>query len=268
MELAELLALLRSRAGLRAAPGPSEAAAPRPRYVTRAARIAFSSSSSRALELDLDEAGFTGLAKPVEALALVGARAGLRLVQRVQLLAREELAVARDDLGALGDLLLADTNGAPFLGALEEVSLELRLELRRRPDSRDAHIGWGIYPSEEPSRPTRSTDRVAELVDRERLADHVAPSGSRTPRTACQQCDRGAVLLDRRQEPEAVVVAEVNVEEDRVDALRLEHGSGALDTLGLDDPISLELQVDATEEPERGIVVDDQHRRRFPSHRV
>ena len=57
------------------------------------------------------------------------------------------------------------------------------------------------------------------------------------------------------------------VEEDRVDALRLEHGPRALDTLGLDDPISLELQVDTAEEPERGIVVDDQHRRRFPSHR-
>ncbi len=75
-------------------------------------------------QLDLDEAGFARLAQPVEALALVaGSRLGLGLAQRVELLAREELGVARDDLGPLGDLLLADADGAAFLGALEEVAL-------------------------------------------------------------------------------------------------------------------------------------------------
>ena len=100
MELAELLALLEVVQDCELRLGRAKrqllSAVRDPRGEDRILQLVLAGA-----QLDLDEAGFTRLAKPVEALPLVGARAGLRLVQRVQLLPREELAVARDDLGAL-----------------------------------------------------------------------------------------------------------------------------------------------------------------------
>src|SRR5437764_836059 len=64
-------------------------------------------------ELGGNEARLAGLAQPVEALALV--RVGgivLGAAERVDLVAREEIAVARDDLRALGNLLLPHAHGA------------------------------------------------------------------------------------------------------------------------------------------------------------
>jgi hypothetical protein len=45
-------------------------------------------------------------------------------VEGIDLRAREEVAVPGDDRGLLRDLLLADADGAPFLGPLEVVPLE------------------------------------------------------------------------------------------------------------------------------------------------
>ena len=91
-------------------------------------------------ELCGDQAGFTGLAQAVEPLAVLAARRiGVGLAERLELLPREQVAVARDDLGALGDLLLADPHGAAFLRALEQVALQAGLVIGRAEDFRDAH---------------------------------------------------------------------------------------------------------------------------------
>ena len=90
-------------------------------------------------ELGGDQPGLAGLAQAVEELALVAGGALLGLPQRVELLAAEEVGVAADDLGLLGDLLLPHPHGAPLLGALEQVPLEARLELGRAEDGRGAH---------------------------------------------------------------------------------------------------------------------------------
>ena len=92
----------------------------------------FSSSSSRSASSADDQPALAGLAQPVEPLALVAAGRLLRLAQRLELLAAEEVGVAADDLRLLRDLLLADAHRAPLLGALEQVPLEPRLELGRR----------------------------------------------------------------------------------------------------------------------------------------
>ena len=90
-------------------------------------------------ELGGDDPRLAGLAQPVEPLALVAARRLLRLAQHVELRGREEVAVALDDRGLLGDLLLADAHRAPLFGALEEVAREALLVLGRRADGGDAH---------------------------------------------------------------------------------------------------------------------------------
>jgi hypothetical protein len=51
--------------------------------------------------------------------------------QRVVLLAREEVGVPRNDLRLLARLLLPHPDGAHFLRALEEISVETFLELHR-----------------------------------------------------------------------------------------------------------------------------------------
>ena len=57
----------------------------------------------------------------------------LRLTQRLQLLAREEIRVARDDRRLLGGLLLPHAHRARLLGALDPVRLQPGLELSDRP---------------------------------------------------------------------------------------------------------------------------------------
>src|SRR4029079_7557209 len=53
-------------------------------------------------DLGGDDAGLAGLPQPVQTLVLVAA-GRLGLVQRVELLAREEIAIPRNDRGLLGD---------------------------------------------------------------------------------------------------------------------------------------------------------------------
>ena len=61
------------------------------------------------------------------------------LTERVELLAREELRIAGDDLGALGDLLLAHAHGPALFGSLEQVALKTGLVVGRAQDGGDAH---------------------------------------------------------------------------------------------------------------------------------
>ena len=64
-------------------------------------------------ELGRDDPAFARLAQAVQALALVAVgRVRFGLAQRVELVAREEVGVARDDLRLLGGLLLAHADGA------------------------------------------------------------------------------------------------------------------------------------------------------------
>jgi hypothetical protein len=82
-------------------------------------------------QLGGDEPTLTGLAQPIEPLALVSVRNLLLVTQGLKLLAAEEIGVANDDRRLLGDLLLADADGPALLRPLVEVALELLLELRR-----------------------------------------------------------------------------------------------------------------------------------------
>jgi hypothetical protein len=68
-------------------------------------------------------------------------------------------------------------------------------------------------------------------------------------------------LRDRREQREPVLGTEVNVEKDGIDVLQVEGCLCFVDTAGLDDPVSLELQVHAAEEPEGRVVIDDENRR-------
>ncbi|TMK56543.1 MAG: hypothetical protein E6G60_18085 [Actinobacteria bacterium] len=97
-------------------------------------------------ELGRDEAAFAGLPEPVQPLALLGAGPLLLLAERAELVAAEEIRVARDDRRLLGDLLLAHANGAPLFGALVQVPLDLFLEFRRRADGRRRHLADSIQP--------------------------------------------------------------------------------------------------------------------------
>ena len=91
-------------------------------------------------ELGGDDPGLAGLAQAVEALALVARRARFLLAQRLDLLAGEEVRVARDDRRLLGGLLLPHPHRAALLGALVEVALELGLVLCGGSDLGDAHV--------------------------------------------------------------------------------------------------------------------------------
>ena len=108
--------------------------------MTRAASCAVLELVLALGQLGRDEARLAGLAQAVELFARLARLALLGVAQRVELLAAEEIREAPDDLSLLRRLLLADANGAPFLGALEEVSLETRLELGRAEDRLCAHV--------------------------------------------------------------------------------------------------------------------------------
>ncbi len=101
-------------------------------------------------ELGGDEAALAGLAQAEEQLPLVARRGLLRLVERLELLAAEQVGVAADDLGLLRDLLLPHAHRPAFLGALEEVAPQLRLEVGRRERRGRAHAappsGSGLMP--------------------------------------------------------------------------------------------------------------------------
>ena len=90
-------------------------------------------------ELGGDDPALADLAQPVELLAEIALRPALRLAQRSELVAREEVGVAGDDLGLLGGLLLADAYGPALLRALEEKLLEPRLEIEGRVDACRRH---------------------------------------------------------------------------------------------------------------------------------
>ena len=82
-------------------------------------------------QLVRDQAALARLPKAEEQLTPLAVGAVLCLMQRVELLACEEIGVSAHDRSLLGDLLLADTHCASLLRALEQILLEPRLELGR-----------------------------------------------------------------------------------------------------------------------------------------
>ena len=66
-------------------------------------------------ELGREEPAFARLPQPVQALARVSVGPLLLVFQRIQLLAAEDVGVARDDRRLLRYLLLADPDGPAFL---------------------------------------------------------------------------------------------------------------------------------------------------------
>src|SRR5262249_36700299 len=98
-------------------------------------------------ELLVRDAGLALEPQPEDPLVLVAFRTLFGRPQRFELLAVEEVRVARDDLGALGDLLLADANRAHFFGALEQVRPQALLVLRGGADGGDAHSWQSTRPS-------------------------------------------------------------------------------------------------------------------------
>ncbi len=72
-----------------------------------------------------DEPGLARMPETVQPLALVGVRLRLPgLAQRLELLGREEVGVARDDLRLLGYGLQPDAHRVRLLGSLEEIVAE------------------------------------------------------------------------------------------------------------------------------------------------
>src|SRR5207302_11322384 len=90
-------------------------------------------------QLGDEEPGLARLAETEEALALVSLGVLLRRVEHVELVAAEEIGVARDDRGLLGTFLLAHPHVASFLRSVELVPPELRFVLGWAPDGGRAH---------------------------------------------------------------------------------------------------------------------------------
>jgi hypothetical protein len=95
-------------------------------------------------ELSGRDAGLTCLAQAVDPLALLAVDLRLGRAERFELLAREEIGVARHDRRLLGDLLLADAHGASLLRTLEQVVAKAFLVFGRGADCGNAHRP-GIY---------------------------------------------------------------------------------------------------------------------------
>jgi hypothetical protein len=91
-------------------------------------------------QLCRDKPALTRLAEAVQPLAALTVRGFLLVAEGLELLAAEQVGVARDDRRLLRHLLLTDANGAPFLGAVVEVPLELLLELCGAADGGRRHL--------------------------------------------------------------------------------------------------------------------------------
>ncbi len=103
-------------------------------------------------EIAREQTAFATLTQTVEALALGVVRLGiLGRPQHVELVAREEIRVLRDDGRRFGALLLAYTDGTTFFGALECVRTKRGLVVGRSPSRgasprlRNLHRGRSGY---------------------------------------------------------------------------------------------------------------------------
>jgi hypothetical protein len=188
----------------------------------------------------------------------------MRLAQRLELLPREEVGVRRHDGGLLGDLLLADPHRPALLRALEDVALKARLVLGRGADGGDAHLALNLHEAL-----GESAYRAAQLLEGERLLyDRVRPgpledldidaAGEK------RNGELGTVAAQRREQLEAVLRADVDVEEHDVHGLGGDVLARGTESRSLEHAIALELEIDAAEQAERGIVVDDEHGARLP----
>ena len=210
-------------------------------------------------ELGGRQPGLARLAQAVAALAIFVFGALFRRAESLQLIPGEEVWVASDDRGLLGDLLLAHAHGAALLRALEEIAAEAVLVLSWAADGCDAHrrestylhsprersgCGWlarGEYPN-----------RLREHLELERLTDEHDPFLPRRIdfRCAAQQADPGlrVLLAQDGKELQAVSVSDVQVEQHDVHVLRAEQLLRALDPWRLENPVALQLEVYAAEQ--------------------
>src|SRR6476469_393058 len=148
-------------------------------------------------ELGVDEAGLAGLAQAIEQLAGVAALTRLRLAQRVELLAAEEVGVAADDLRLLGDLLLPHAHGAPLLRALEAVALEAGFEFRWAENRSRRHVSTlaSRRATSTSSRGSNGFARTASAAPRSRMSALPVTSATGMP-SACSR-SRSTVLSSR-----------------------------------------------------------------------
>ena len=207
------------------------------------------------------------LAQPVEQLALVAVGRLLGLAQRVELLAREEVGVAADDLRLLRDLLLADAHRAPLLGALEEVALRggtrTRSDCGRRRRSRRGHcsrLARRVASRQRPGRPARNGFDSTSSARPRSCATSAVPVTSAAGTPAARSSSRSRA--SRRPGP-------------RWTSRRTTSGRSAATAArasvarrGLADAKPLELEVHPAQEPQRRVVVDDEDRGTGAFHRA
>ena len=226
-------------------------------------------------ELLVGNPGLALLAQAIETLGLVAVGLLLGRAERIELLAAEEVGVRGDDRGPLGDLLLAHAHGADLFGTLEEVGAEPLLVLRGAANCCDRHRerestrARRILRRISDSGPRglaceQALDRAGEILELERLADervHTVDLHRIGLGGAAEEAHGGlgARLAEVRQQLETVVLAHMHVEQHDVDRLAADE----LDRLGqglrLEHVVLLELEVDAAEQAERGIILNDQH---------
>ncbi len=189
-------------------------------------------------------------------LELAVGGAGLGLTQAVELRRREQVAVALDDGGLLGGLLLAHANGAALLRALVQIAGESFLELGRRQDLSDTH-----RPCEPTGVPAAHCGR--QVLQVERLAEHRVDPRAHLRRDLARarehhHAHRQVERLDVVEQVEAARAGDVDVEDDDVDPTGDECVARVRDGRGLQHAVALELQVHAAEQAERRLVVHDE----------
>jgi hypothetical protein len=221
-------------------------------------------------ELRRREARLARLAEPVEALALVSVDLVLAVTQQLQLLAREEILVAGDDCGLLGRFLLPDPYCPTFLRPLEEVTLEALLELGRAADGCDAH-GCGSLLTARRSANGQTAHGRGEVVERKGLLDQLVGTrpldgGQRDASGQERDCNPSSLRAQLADELASVVLSEVDIDQQYIDVFLLECAPGLVERARLEHPVTLELEVDAAEEPNRRLVVRDENDRRLGRH--
>ena len=210
-------------------------------------------------ELGGRQPGLARLAQAVAALAILVSGGFFRRAESLELIPGEEVRVAGDDRGLLGDFLLAHAHGAALLRALEEIAAEAVLVLSWAADGCDAHRRESTYLHRLQERSGcgglargEHPNRLREHLELERLTDEHDPFLARRIdfRCAAQQADPGlrVLLAQDGKELQAVSVSDVQVEQHDVHVLRAEQLLRALDPRRLENPVALQLEVHAAEQ--------------------
>ena len=212
-------------------------------------------------ELGVDDPALARLAQPVEALGLVRlGRGGLGRAQRVQLVAGEQIGVPRDDRRLLGRLLLADANRPFLIGRFGVVRPVGVLVLRRAANRGRAHL-WARALARSQTVVMSSSNsngfgRIASawlscascLASAEPETITTEIGGSRSWHSAMSASLRSPYRWTSRRTTSTSSVSQ--------------RRPGRRKRVGLEDLVSLELEIDPAEQPDRRLVVDDENPRR------